>query len=89
MNNKMLGILCIAGCFGLHIFLWWSVDGYKYSGAILPARLLNLFPARHLEDIADAAASATLWVGSLIWVAIGVAIAYLVHTVGTVNRRKV
>ena len=92
VKNKMLWVLCIAACLGLHVFLWWRVDEYKYSGVYLPSWLLDLFDhflVRHIEEIPNSIAVATLWVGSFIWVVIGVAIAYFVHAAGTVNRRKV
>lgn len=77
MKKNTLGILCITLLLGLHLFLWWKVDRYKYSAALLPARILDLFPARHVEAIPDAVASATFWIGFLVWAIIGAAITYV------------
>lgn len=77
MKKNTLRIVCITFFLGLHVFLWWKVDRYRYCAALLPPRILDLFPERHLEQIPDAVASATLWLGFLVWATIGAAITYV------------
>lgn len=65
---------------GIHILCWYGLEDYRYGGGFLPSWLLNLFAyrARHLEDIPDVMASATLWVGALAWALIGAGFAVVV-----------